>query len=852
MSTNEQTPVSQPTSVVRNTLGKDHVSQELGGPASDAALREYCDRNYHQLLPIIAEKVHQKKVQQEKLKAVKARLNFEEPSQHSELGTPSRRISLKERLGSKHVRSMSGSPEPRRGHSESPRKRGPEKKITFKRLEKVYSTGSEIRGIVHPHTQTIQGVDHTTIVVETLKAATRVLTQKKQSLLLKNVITKEHPREGGKHYQKARIGQEDIESQSQRGKGRVLRMTCPSHGYAKKHILSLLGKNTSKIRSKFTISSREMGESMKEFVRRYKLECRDVNGAPECMKIFGFMHGITNPELIKRLHDKISKSVDEMMRVTKAFLRGEAGAKTEQIYPSHKTPKEIMALDKIKFKPPPPMTTPVEKRNASKFCEFHGEVEHTTDECMHLKRQIEEMIKAGKMSHLIKELKQRREEDGTEGPMIIEAEMGGHFVHRMYVDGGSSLEIQYEHCFNRFRPEVKSPIIPATSPLVGISGEIIWPLGQISLFVKICDGEHSTSAWMNFMVVRSPSPYNEIIERPGVRRIHAVPSTAHGMLKFSVAASGYDWGSATYSRTQIKYREGCLPVRQKKRGQSLKRNKPIYEEVEKLVNAGVMKEVHYHSWLSNPVMVKKHDDSWRMCVDFKDLNKACPKDGYPMSEIDWKVESLCGYPFECFLDAYKGYHQIKMAKEDEEKTAFVTSQGIFCGSSPQLTISKVFEGRVKAKWKGGKPQQIPKQRSNKWKKSIAELPMLTAPKKKEELIMYMAAAKEAVSAVLMTYGDRKQMPIYFILADFIMERPEDDPQDTIMEDEEALSDPWILFTNGSSCIDGFESGLIITNPEGMEFTYALRFRFDATNNEAEYEALIAGLRIVEQIGVKHL
>ncbi|GJS61829.1 hypothetical protein Tco_0656613 [Tanacetum coccineum] len=76
-----------------------------------------------------------------------------------------------------------------------------------------------------------------------------------------------------------------------------------------------------------------------------------------------------------------------------------------------KTPKEILALDKEKFKPPPPMTTPVEKRNASKFCEFHREVGHTTDECMHLKRQIEEMLKAGKLLHLIKELKQSNRKD---------------------------------------------------------------------------------------------------------------------------------------------------------------------------------------------------------------------------------------------------------------------------------------------------------------------------------------------------------------------------------------------------------------------------------------------------------
>ncbi|GJV14378.1 hypothetical protein Tco_1359701 [Tanacetum coccineum] len=125
---------------------------------------------------------------------------------------------------------------------------------------------------------------------------------------------------------------------------------------------------------------------------------------------------------------------------------------------------------------------------------------------------------------------------------------------------------------------------------------------------------------------------------------------------------------------RLKIRQGYSPVRQKKRGQAPERAKAILEEVHKLVEAGIMREVYYHDWLSNPVMVKKSDGSWRMCVDFTDLNKACPQDCYPLPEIDWKVESLCGYPFKCFLDAYKGYHQIQMAKDDEEKTAFHTSQ----------------------------------------------------------------------------------------------------------------------------------------------------------------------------------
>ncbi|GKE95737.1 reverse transcriptase domain-containing protein [Tanacetum coccineum] len=156
---------------------------------------------------------------------------------------------------------------------------------------------------------------------------------------------------------------------------------------------------------------------------------------------------------------------------------------------------------------------------------------------------------------------------------------------------------------------------------------------------------------------------------------------------------------------RLNVREGCSPIRQKKRGQTPERNKAIQEEMEKLVDVNIMKEVNYHSWLSNPVMVKKHDDGWRMCVDFKELNKACPKDGYPLPEIDWKVESLCGYSFKCFLDVYKGYHQIKMTKEDEEKKAFITSQGIFCyskmsfglknaGATYQRLVDKAFQKQI--------------------------------------------------------------------------------------------------------------------------------------------------------------
>ncbi|GJW68880.1 hypothetical protein Tco_0123304 [Tanacetum coccineum] len=198
------------------------------------------------------------------------------------------------------------------------------------------------------------------------------------------------------------------------------------------------------------------------------------------------------------------------------------------------------------------MTTPVEKKNVDKFCEFHGEVGHTTDECMHLKRQIEEMLKAGKLSYLIKELKpnngkdqakvakkrgnlQKRQASGNpDGTAMAEGSQTKDYPNLLFEDGDLIFSLRGGGWDGRFRPEVRSQMIPAATPLVGFSGEIIWPLGQISLLVKIGDKEHSTSAWMNFMVVRSLSPYNGVIGRPRVKRIQEVPSMAHGMLKFLV------------------------------------------------------------------------------------------------------------------------------------------------------------------------------------------------------------------------------------------------------------------------------------------------------------------------------
>nr|GEW56672.1 reverse transcriptase domain-containing protein [Tanacetum cinerariifolium] len=92
----------------------------------------------------------------------------------------------------------------------------------------------------------------------------------------------------------------------------------------------------------------------------------------------------------------------------------------------------------------------------------------------------------------------------------------------------------------------------------------------------------------------------------------------------------------------------------KRRSLGPDRSTAIHKEVEELTRVGILREATHPKWVANLVMVKKSDGGWRICVDFTNINKACPKDCYPLPEIDWKVESLSGFCLKCFLDAYIG------------------------------------------------------------------------------------------------------------------------------------------------------------------------------------------------------
>ncbi|CAL8992282.1 unnamed protein product [Prunus brigantina] len=142
-------------------------------------------------------------------------------------------------------------------------------------------------------------------------------------------------------------------------------------------------------------------------------------------------------------------------------------------------------------------------------------------------------------------------------------------------------------------------------------------------------------------------------------------------------------------------------VRQKRRSYDAERYEAIKAEVDKLQTIGFIREVTYPIWLANSVLVKKSSGAWRMCQDYTNLNKACPKDSFPLPRIDQLVDATAGHELLSFMDTYSGYNQIFMHPTDQEHTAFITDRGLYyynvmpfglknAGATYQRLVNQIF------------------------------------------------------------------------------------------------------------------------------------------------------------------
>lgn len=494
------------------------------------------------------------------------------------------------------------------------------------------------------------------------------------------------------------------------------------------------------------------------------------------------------------------------------------------------------------------------------------------------------------------------------------------------------------------------------------------------------------------------------------------------------------------------------PIKQKRRKFALERNDTVAEEAEKLVKAQFIREVQYPTWLSNVVMVKNSNGKWRMCVDFTDLNKACPKDSFPLPTIDLLVDSTAGYKMLTFMDTFSGYNQIRMAERDQEHTTFITDRGLYCynvmpfrlknaGATYQRLVNLMFKGQIgrnvevyvddmlvkskqasdhlrdldktfqtlrkyqmklnptkcafgvaSGKFLGfmvshrgieANPEKIQAIRGMQaprttkdvqrlsgrvaalnrfifrstdkclpffkilrkafaWtdeceaafgqlKGYLGSVPLLSRTVPGEELYLYLAVSTTTVSSALVQNEGAVQKPVYYtsralrgaeerypkmellalalviaarrlrpyfqahsivVLTDQplkgVLHKPETSRRlvkwfvelsqfdihyrprlaikgqaaadfiakftfpDTSPPLDDSDVNIWVLNVDGSSTTDSNGAGVVLVTPEGHKIEYALRFRFPATNHVAEYETLIAGLRIAWRMGAEQI
>ncbi|XP_072076615.1 uncharacterized protein [Arachis hypogaea] len=406
------------------------------------------------------------------------------------------------------------------------------------------------------------------------------------------------------------------------------------------------------------------------------------------------------------------------------------------------------------------------------------------------------------------------------------------------------------------------------------------------------------------------------------------------------------------------------PVAQRRRKMSSDRAAEVKRQVQALLEANFIRELPYTTWLANVVLVKKSNRKWRMCVDYTDLKKACPKDAFPLPNIDGLVDAASGHRYLSFMDAYSGYNQIPMHRPDEEKMAFITPDGTYCytvmpfglknaGATYQRLVNKIFQdlsgtklevyiddmlaktdsgdqlisdlkvimntlrkhqmrlnptkcafgmeagkflgimitqrgveansekcrailemtspknvndiqkltGRLTAlsRFLGASAQKaIPffklmkKGAPFKWeaeceeafqyfKKVLAEPPVLAKPQTGETLYLYLSITEEAPAAF-----DIKFKPRYAIkaqaMADFIAE----------MTPGNSTPESWKLHVDGSSNVTFGGTGVILKSQNRVVIKQSVRYEFPVSNNQAEYEALLAGLALAKEVGAKGL
>nr|GEX13879.1 hypothetical protein [Tanacetum cinerariifolium] len=466
-------------------------------------------------------------------------------------------------------------------------------------------------------------------------------------------------------------------------------------------------------------------------------------------------------------------------------------------------------------------------------------------------------------------------DDVSDESLIIEAKVEDYLVRRVFVEQGAAVQVMFEHCFNNLPSSVKARLVPTLTELVGFFEEHLIRIGKIELEVAFESEGLCRRTMMKFTVVRASSSYNIILGCTGMRELRPLSSTIHAMMKFPTprgiatlvssnkpAKNNMDvFAWQPYDMTGVPKRiirhtlnfNMFVPlVAQKRRVLGTEKIRAVIKEVEEWIKADIMRPVWYPTWISNPVLVKKT----KAVPDMKS-----PTTLKEMQSVRGKLVALNRFLSRSLERSLPFFETLKnITKENKEDYRWMKD------------IEHAFQ---------------------EMKKLIIELSTLTTPLPKEELYVYLATSQDAVSGVLLAEHNEKQTPVHYVnrtlheaernyapleklallelraynityvprnaikgqvLADFINETPVDAKHLEIcsLTSEEANLEEWTLYTDGESSLRRFGAGLVLIDPTGVEYTYAICLNFPSTNNETGYEELLAGLRIAQKIKVQVL
>uniref|UniRef100_A0A803PU16 Integrase catalytic domain-containing protein n=1 Tax=Cannabis sativa TaxID=3483 RepID=A0A803PU16_CANSA len=469
------------------------------------------------------------------------------------------------------------------------------------------------------------------------------------------------------------------------------------------------------------------------------------------------------------------------------------------------------------------------QRDPSKRRDYHNNIGHTTNECKNLKDEIESLIRLGHLIYAgalkhdkeirdVTELPAQRsslmnqpitfiEEDAKpiwfphHDPLVIKTQITNKVRARILVDNGSSVNLLFKDAFTAIGLTDRD-LSPSSSQLTGFNETTLIPMGKVRLPVTLCPGTlQSTFKYCTFVVVDCPTAYNAILERPALVDFGAITSIRNSCLKFPTQEVGIGTVRAEQDELdpRVNFKASLKPMEDIEEGAIEKTfarpgesGCPTKGSGQNVVQRFI-RDLYYPELLANPVLVPKPNGTRRVCIDFTDLNKACLKDCFLLPKIDQMVDATSRFKLLSFMDAYSGklrpYFQAHSIK-------------VFMNHPLRQVLQK--------------------------------------PEALERLLKWAMELRPSDIQYILRISIKDQAP-----ADLIVECNKTEAIANVPAQDVPT---WKVYVDRASNENGSGAGIAMIFPDGLRLQAALRFTFLASNNEAEYEALIIGLKLAKAVG----